>query len=269
MGIQIVDWLATVSYNRVQYQQALARTLYLNTSYHRSQSLSEGAANMKQNEHRHTWDAWSGWSTIPAGQNACFTLWFTGLHGTGKTTLAQLVQKALIVRGYKVEIIDTQSLSHWLKHELHIDEDIHEDRNKASPSPGYDAFVTYICTLLARNGIITITSSVSPCHDARIHAREQISRFIEIYLHCPNEARWQRLQEVNRTMQIEESLYQPPTTAEISLDTGLEPPERSALHILAYLEQYSYITPLWDKLETEDEEIATINARLQALGYLE
>ncbi len=224
---------------------------------------------MKQNEYQHTWDSWPGWSTISAGHNACFTLWFTGLHGTGKTTLAQLMQKALIARGYKVEIIDEQSLSHWLKRELHIEEDICEDRGHSDHTPDYDAFVTYICTLLARNGIITIASSVSPNHDARIHAREQISHFIEIYLHCPNEACLQRLRECNRITEIEEGLYQPPPTAEISLDTSLESSERSALHILAYLEQYSYITPLWEKLEQEDEEIAMIKARLQSLGYLE
>ena len=220
---------------------------------------------MKQNENYHTRDSWPGWSTISAHRDASFTLWFTGLHGTGKTTLAQLLQKALLSRGYKVEIIDTFSLSHWLKHELHIDEDFREDR---SHTPGYDAFVTYICTLLARNGIITIAASLSPYHDARIHAREQIQHFIEVYLRCPNEERLQRLQ---RRTEIEESIYQPPSKAEISLNTGLEPPERSALHILAYLEQHSYITPLWEEMEKEkeDDEIAIIKARLQALGYLE
>ncbi|HLX40816.1 MAG TPA: adenylyl-sulfate kinase [Ktedonobacteraceae bacterium] len=222
---------------------------------------------MKQNEYQHTWDSWPGWSTISAGQNACFTLWFTGLHGTGKTMIAQLVQKALIARGYKIEIIDTRSLSHWLNLELHIDEDMCADaRNYA---PGYDVFITYICTLLARNGIITIASSISPSYEARIHAREQISHFIEVYLYCPNEVRLQRLQEANRLTDIEESIYQPPTMAEINLNTSLESPERGALHILAYLEQYSYIAPLWEKLEQEDEETATIKARLQSLGYLE
>lgn len=224
---------------------------------------------MEQNEYRHTWDSWPGWSTISVGQNACFTLWFTGMQGTGKTTLAQLLQKALLARGYKVEIIDAQSLSHWLKHELHIGEDISDDQGYADHTPDYDAFVTYICTLLARNGIITIASSVSSCHEAGIHAREQISHFIEIYLHCPNEIRLQRLRELKRTTGIEESLYRPPPTAEISLDTSLESAERSALHVLAYLEQCSYITPIWEKLEQEDEEITMIKARLQALGYLE
>ena len=210
-----------------------------------------------------------GWSTITAGQTASFTLWFTGLHGTGKTTLARLVQKALVARGHKVEIIDTQSLSRWLKQELHIEEDMCEERNTTGPTRSYDAFVTYICTLLAHNGIITIASSVSPYREARVHAREHLAHFIEIYLHCSNEARLQRLQELHRSADIEESLYQPPTTAEISLDTCLESPERCALHILAYLEQYSYITPLWEMLEQEDEETAMIKARLQALGYLE
>jgi adenylylsulfate kinase len=226
---------------------------------------------MQQNENHdthHTWDFWPGWSTISADRDASFTLWFTGLHGTGKTTLARLVQKALVSRGYKVEIIDTHSLSHWLKHELHIDEDIREDR---SHTAGYDAFVTYICTLLARNGIITIASSVSPYREARVHARRQIQHFIEVYLHCLTEERLSRLRQLERTTGIEESIYQPPPKAEISLNTSLDPPERSALHILAYLEQHSFIAPLWAELEKaqEDNEISIIKARLQALGYLE
>ncbi len=140
--------------------------------------LAERAAQMKQNKYRHTGDDWQGWSTITAGQTACFTLWFTGLHGTGKTTLARLVQKALVARGHKVEIIDTESLSRWLKQELHIEENMCEDRNTIGPARSYDAFVTYICTLLAHNGIITIASSVSPYREARVHAREHIPHFL-------------------------------------------------------------------------------------------
>jgi len=66
---------------------------------------------MTQHSHNHTWDFWSGWSTISANNDTSFTIWFTGLPGTGKTTLAYLVRKTLLTRGYKVEIIDSQALS--------------------------------------------------------------------------------------------------------------------------------------------------------------
>ncbi len=172
-----------------------------------------------------------------------------------------------MIRGYKVEIIDSQMLSYWLKRELHIEDDVWEDR---SHTPGYDAFITHICTLLARNGIITITVSVSPDQIARIHAREQIQHFIEVYLHCPANLRQKRLQQQELIRGIAEHMYQPPERAELSIDTSLELPERSALHIIVYLEQYGHVAPLWEGTDTSgEEEIELVKAHLQALGYLE
>ena len=221
---------------------------------------------MSQHSEYHTWDMGSGWSTISAHKDLSFTLWCTGLPGTGKTTLAYLVKKALLARGYKVEIIDAQALTHWLNLKLQIHEDIRQDN---SHTPGYDAFITYICTILARNGIISITTSVSPYREARTYAREQIHRFIEVYLHCPTGLRQKRVGQSEFTFPIEmEALYEPPAAAELSLDTGEESPERSALRLIGYLEQHGYIAPLWDELVT-DEEVESIKSRLQALGYLE
>ena len=213
-----------------------------------------------------SWDPRSGWSTISANTFASFTLWFTGLPGTGKTTLAQLVQTALLKRGYKVEIIDTQTLSYWLKHELHIDDEIKEDR---SHTPGYDAFITYICALLARNGVITMAVSVSPHQIARSHAREQIKHFIEVYLHCQDSHRHIRLQQQEETAPIPTHLYEVPLHPELSIDSSLELPERSALRIISYIEQRGFIAPLWEEMDTTDEELTSIMARLQSLGYLD
>lgn len=220
---------------------------------------------MSQHSQQRAWNAWPGWSTISASSNPSFTLWFTGLPGTGKTTLALLAKKTLLTRGYKVEIIDSQTLSHWLQQELHIDETVQEDY---SHTPGYDAFITYICSVMARNGIITITTSVSPHTEARLYAREQLHQFVEVYLHCPEEQRYQRLRQQEHLPTMHEHVYQPPMEAELTVDTGHETPERSTLRIIDYLEQYGFIAPLWEISDT-DEEIDAITARLRALGYLE
>lgn len=224
---------------------------------------------MTQHSHSHTWDPWSGWSTISAGNETSFSIWFSGLSGTGKSTLAQMVKMALLTRGYKTEIIDRQALPSWLKQELHIEEAIREDRSR---TPAYDAFTTYICALLARNGIITITTSVSPFQETCAHAREQIQRFVEVYLYCAADLRRKRLEQQMPTPGKAKQTYQRPTGADLSIDTGLEPPERSALRIIAHLEQCGYVAPIWEDTGTpddEEEEIELVKTRLQALGYLE
>jgi adenylylsulfate kinase len=212
-----------------------------------------------------TWLSSPHWSIIPANDAISFTLWFTGLPGTGKTTLALLLKRALEMRGFKVESIDAQSLSHWLRQELRIEESVQDDRSSMSR---YDAFVTYICSLLAQHGIITITSLVSPLQEARSFAREQLQEFVEIYLHCLPEQRQQRLLLHGYSSRITEEQYQPPGTPELIIDTSAEAPERSALRIMNYLEQRGLVAPQRED-DWEKQDITTIKARLRDLGYLE
>ncbi|WP_165423268.1 adenylyl-sulfate kinase [Ktedonosporobacter rubrisoli] len=212
------------------------------------------------------WSTWPGWSMISAMSAPGFTIWLTGLPGTGKSTLASLLQQALLARGYKVEIIDRYSLAVWLRRELHVLEDACKE---SSDRPGYDAFITYLCSLLSHNGVITISASVSPLRMARRYAREQLPRFIEVYLHCQDQVRDLRLQQQDRPSVIHEYLYQAPKSPELSIDTGAELPEQSALRLLEYLEQYGYIAPRWAEHRHEEQEIEIVKERLRALGYLE
>ncbi len=221
---------------------------------------------MSQESERRTSGTWAGWSTISPNNNPSFTIWLTGLPGTGKTTLALFLKKALVTRGYNVEIIDNQTLSHWMNLELQLKEELLED---TSYILGYDAFVTYICTLLTRNGVICITSFVSPFTAARNFAREQLSKFVEVYLYCTDELRDKRLHKLGNIPAITSELYQPPTMPDLSIDTSEDYPERSTIRLISYLEHHSYVAPLWDDLETDDEEVASIKSRLQAMGYLD
>ena len=221
---------------------------------------------MSQHRENLTPGTWTGWSTISANNSSSFTIWLTGLPGTGKTTLALLLKKALITRGYNVEIIDVKTLSHWINLELQMKEELRVDNSYAL---GSDAFVTYVCTFLTRNGIICITSSVSPFSAARKFAREQLPKFVEVYLFCSSEQNEKRLEKLGNAHAITPGLYQPPTMPEMSIDTSDDFPERSTMRIISYLEQHSYLAPLWEDVDPEDEEIAIIKTRLQAMGYLD
>jgi adenylylsulfate kinase len=221
---------------------------------------------MTQHRENLTPGRWTGWSTISANNSSSFTIWLTGLPGTGKTTLAQLLKKALVTRGYNVEIIDAKTLSHWINLELQMNQELGVDNSHAL---GLDAFVTYVCTFLTRNGIICITSSVSPFLAARKFAREQLPKFVEVYLYCSIEQNEKRLEKLGNAHAITPGLYQPPTMPEMSIDTSDDFPERSTMRIISYLEQHSYLAPLCEDVDSEDEEIAIIKTRLQAMGYLD
>ena len=64
-------------------------------------------------------------------------------------------------------------------------------------------------------------------------------------------------------------LYQPPTNAELTSILDLRSPERSTLRILGHLDKCGFIAPLWEEADMADEEINTVKARLQSLGYLD
>ena len=162
---------------------------------------------MSQHRENLTPGRWTGWSTISANNSSSFTIWLTGLPGTGKTTLAQMLKKALVTRGYNVEIIDAKTLSHWINLELQMNQELGVDNSHAL---GLDAFVTYVCTFLTRNGIICITSSVSPFLAARKFAREQLPKFVEVYLYCSIEQNEKRLEKLgNAQLSRQASINRP------------------------------------------------------------
>lgn len=106
------------------------------------------------------------------------TLWFTGLSGSGKTTIAKAVDKILKEQGYKVECLDGDEVREYLCRDLGFSR---EDRDENIRR------VSYVANLLTRNGIITLCCFVSPYRKARQEARELIGDFIEIYVNAPLE----------------------------------------------------------------------------------
>ncbi|MCE4608395.1 MAG: adenylyl-sulfate kinase [Caldisphaeraceae archaeon] len=108
-------------------------------------------------------------------------IWLTGLPGSGKTTLGKMLRDKLKEEGYRSEIIDGD----WFR--KHIDDQAgftREERTK------HLVRVSHIAKLLARNGVITICSFVSPYEEARKMVKsiiEEDTAFYLVYLKCPVE----------------------------------------------------------------------------------
>ena len=165
------------------------------------------------------------------------TLWFTGLSGAGKSTIAQIVESELRERGYKVEVLDGDVVRTNLSKGLGFSK---EDRDTNIRR------IAFVADLLSRNGVVAITAAISPYREIRDEARELMgARFIEIHVKASVEECARRdvkgLYEKAMRGEIKEFTgvsdpYEEPLNPELVLDTEAESPEESAAKVLAVLD---------------------------------
>src|SRR5215210_2547007 len=171
-----------------------------------------------------------------------FTLWFTGLSGSGKTTITNLLVKELRRRGSKLEVLDGDIVRENLSKGLGFSK---EDRDTNIRR------IAFVANLLSRNGVPVITAAISPYREIRNEAREMMDdRFIEVYAKASVEVCEERdvkgLYAKARSGEIKEFTgvsdpYEPPENAEIVVETEQQSPEESAQQILGYLEERGFI----------------------------
>jgi adenylylsulfate kinase len=198
-----------------------------------------------------------------------FTLWFTGLSGSGKSAIADKVAKILIHRNMKVERLDGDIVRKSLTRDLGFSK---EDRDKNIER------VTFVAKLLSRNGVATLVSFISPYREKRDGARSVIENFIEVFAKCPVEALIERdvkglykkalSGEIQNFTGISDP-YEDPEHPEIVVDTDKESLEESVNNVLKWLEEKGFVPPSSEEEElvTEEEE-KEIKKRLETLGYL-
>lgn len=175
-------------------------------------------------------------------QKPC-VLWFTGLSGSGKSTVANLVEKRLHDLGRHTYTLDGDNVRHGLNKDLGFTD---ADRVENIRRVGETA------KLLVDAGMIVLVSFISPFVSERRMARELVEdgEFVEVYISTPLEVCEQRdvkgLYAKARRGEIKnftgiDSAYEPPERAEIDIDTSEIAAERAANDIVRYLEENGYL----------------------------
>jgi adenylyl-sulfate kinase len=180
-----------------------------------------------------------------ANKNKGFTLWFTGLSGAGKSTLTQKLVPELKARGLNVEVLDGDEVRTNLSKGLGFSK---EDRDTNIRRIGY------VCRLLSRNGVATISAAISPYRDVRDEVRQLIEQdgaeFIEVYVKCPIPVLADRdvkglykkalAGELKQFTGVSDP-YEEPLSPDVVVETDSESVEQSAAKILAELERRALI----------------------------
>jgi adenylylsulfate kinase len=172
-----------------------------------------------------------------------FTLWFTGLSGSGKTTIAEIVERELKERERPVEVLDGDIVRTNLSKGLSFSRD---DRNINVLRIGF------VANLLTRNGVGVIVSAISPYKEARDQVRRRIVDFVEVFVDAPLEVCADRdvkgLYKKAFAGEIEQFTgvsdpYEPPNAPDLVLKTDEESPEESARRVIEKLEFFGYLWP--------------------------
>jgi adenylyl-sulfate kinase len=168
-------------------------------------------------------------------------LWFTGLSGAGKSTIANIVVDELRARGRKVELLDGDEVREHLSKGLGFSK---ADRDENIRRIGW------VASVLARNGVVSVTAAISPYRAIRDEVRGWTSHFVEIHVATPLEECETRdvkgLYARARAGEIPEFTgvsdpYEAPLSPEIALETTLRTPEESAAEVVAWLEAHDLL----------------------------
>jgi adenylylsulfate kinase len=173
-----------------------------------------------------------------------FTLWFTGLSGAGKTTIAHIVGPEIERRGPIVEYLDGDTVRTNLSKGLGFSK---EDRDTNIERIGW------VAARLTRHGAAVLASAISPYDETRRKARaavEEFGPFVEVYVRASVDECARRdvkglyekafKGEITGFTGVDDP-YEEPNNAEVVVDTEQHDPEEAAALILAQLEELQLV----------------------------
>ena len=171
-----------------------------------------------------------------------FTIWFTGLPCSGKSTIA--VQLAEIIRRERgmIEVLDGDVIRTNLSKGLGFSREDRETNLKR---------IAFVCNLLTRNGVPNVAAAISPFENVREWCRDLIGDdFIEVYARCPVEKCIERdvkgmykkalAGEIKGFTGIDDP-FDEPVDPEVICDTDRETAEESTQKIVEYLRKNGYL----------------------------
>ncbi len=170
-------------------------------------------------------------------------LWFTGLSGSGKSTVATALQKKLFNMGCHVYILDGDNVRHGLNSDL--------DFSKADRQENIRR-IGEVAKLFMDAGMITLTSFISPFRKDRDQVRSILpkGKFVEVYVKAPLDVCESRdpkgLYKKVRAGEIQDftginSPYEEPKNSEIMIETFKHSVEENVDEIVSYLLKNKYI----------------------------
>lgn len=170
------------------------------------------------------------------------TVWFTGLSGAGKSTIAELLVANLQERGTNVELLDGDIVRTNLSKGLGFSK---EDRDTNIRRIGF------VSNLLTRNGVVSVVSAISPYRDVRDEVRNEIGSFVEVFVECSLDELVRRdvkgLYEKALKGEIKNFTgvsdpYEEPLNPEVTVNTESETIEESLGKVLQALEEHGHIS---------------------------
>jgi adenylylsulfate kinase len=174
------------------------------------------------------------------------TLWFTGLSGSGKSTIAFTLEHALVQRGRLAYVLDGDNIRHGLNKNLGFSA---ADRTENIRRIGE------VAKLFADAGVLTMTSFISPYRADRdlvraLHAEGGLP-FLEVHVNTPIETCEQRdpkgLYKKARAGQLKnftgiDDPYEAPLKPELTIDATNTSPQEATVQLLAYLEKQGLLS---------------------------
>jgi adenylylsulfate kinase len=173
------------------------------------------------------------------------TLWFTGLSGSGKSTIAFTLEHVLVQRGHLAYVLDGDNIRHGLNKNLGFSAADREENIRR---------IGEVAKLFADTGVLTMTSFISPYRKDRdlvrnLHLDGHLP-FIEVYVNTPITTCEQRdpkgLYKKARAGQLKnftgiDDPYEAPLKPELTIDATNTSPQEATVLLVEYLEKQGLI----------------------------